>query len=118
MKKRHFQEVLPTDVGSLLLAPELLNSLMKKIEMMLDKKNSQNKDMLKKILSEKDLSFLQGLDIKSIEHLMLMADYGDIPLQLCERELKPMNLLQFLFEFKKNQLGTTNFISNFWKNVS
>lgn len=96
MKKRHFQEILPADFGSLLLAPELLNSLLIKLKMILNNRITLNKDMLKRLSS--DFSFLNNLDMTSIEQLMLLANYTDLPIHMAP--LTSMNMLEFLIAFK------------------
>lgn len=117
MKKRHFQDILPTDFGSLLLAPELLNSLLIKIKMMLERELLKHKAMLKRLSNEANLNFLQSFDLTSIHRLMQLANYTDLPLQLGTPS--PMNLIQFLIGFRSQCYHyETDFISNIWKIIN
>lgn len=121
IKKRHYQENQSVDFSSLLLAPELLSSLMIRLKMKLNEKVLQHKDSLKRILGEQSLSFLKTLELPDIQELMQLACYIDLPLQFCSgaHEIKQMNLLQFLFEFKKHRVyhQEIDFLANLWKTI-
>lgn len=110
LNKRHFQDNLLADQSSLLLAPELLNSLLIKIKMKFNEKILKHKDALK--------SLMMGLKsfekIEEIDELMQLANYTDLPLQF---NVIHSSLLQFLFEFKKHRAfhQEIDFISNLWK---
>jgi hypothetical protein len=119
MRKRHFEENLNGDPNSLLLSPELLNSLLVKIRMQLNDAISTHKELLKKLIHEQNLNFIEKLDMASAEQLLQLATYTDLPLNMSNdsQDISQMNLLQFVFEFKKHQLHhhETDFISNLWK---
>lgn len=119
IKKRHFQEIISTDVNSLLLAPELLNSLLIRLKMKLDEKLKQHKDLLKKILSNGNFSVIETLDLKNVEEIMQILSYTDLPIHLL-REFHQLNLLKFLFEYKKHRIHhqEIDFMSNLWKTLS
>lgn len=115
IKKRHFHENV-VDNSSLLLAPELLNSLLIRLKMKLNEKLSQNKDLLKKILTEGNLTFLESLELSKVEELMQLANYTDFQPVRFNNE---MNLLKFIFEYKKHRINhqEIDFISNLWKTM-
>lgn len=125
IKRRHYQDHSHNnhlvDYSSILLSPELLKSLLIRLKMKLNEEVLLHKDLLKRILSEQNLDFVKSLDFSNIQELMQLASYIDLPLQLCNgtQEIKQLNLLQFLIEFKKHRAyhQEIDFLFNLWNTI-
>lgn len=124
MKQRTSHEK-SNDQASMIISTEILNSLLIKTKMIMNKKIIEQKNLLRKLLVEKNLNFLQESScIASIEELMLVAVYYDLPLNIFDNSinLEKMNLLQFFTEFKKRKVHQkemeSEFVLNLWKMIT
>jgi hypothetical protein len=85
----------------------------------MDKRLMEHKHMLQSFLLEKDLNFLQENCAASIQELMQLVIFFDLPLKFLSEPLSldNVNLVQFMFELKKRQNFEslpTSFVLSLW----
>lgn len=102
-----------------LLSMEILNSLLMRYKMVMSKRLVEQKPLLRQFLIEKNLNFLQEHSTKSIQELMQLVIFFDLPLNFLNEplDLSNVNLVQFMFEIKKRQFAespSAEFISQLW----
>lgn len=113
------QQASETD-STTLLSIEILNSLLMKFKMLMDKNVVQRKPLLRNFLLEKSLNFLQEFCAPAIQELMQLVIFYDLPMNFHSEQLnlENVNFIQFLAEIKERQgLETTSaeFILNLWR---
>ncbi|CRK87591.1 CLUMA_CG001388, isoform A [Clunio marinus] len=105
--------------SSSLLSLEILNSLLMRFKMLIDKKFFERKSSIRQFLMKKDLNFLQDSCFQSVNELMQLVIFYDLPLNYINEtlDLSNINLFQFMFEIKKRQHDSTSteFFLNLWK---
>lgn len=87
--------------------------------MVMSKRLVEQKPLLRQFLIEKNLNFLQEHSTKSIQELMQLVIFFDLPLNFLNEplDLSNVNLVQFMFEIKKRQFAespSAEFISQLW----
>lgn len=110
-------ETSPPDAA--LLSTEILNSLLMRFKMVMDKRYKERKLLLRNFLVEKNLNFLQELCTSTIQELLQLVVFYDLPLNFFSEPLNldNVNLIQFMFEIKKRQTAEPqgeDFILNLW----
>lgn len=85
-----------------LLSMEILNSLLTRFKMIMDGKLKKRKPMLRNFLAEKNLSFLQERCVASIQELVQLIVFFDLPLNFFNEplNLSNINIIQFMYEIK------------------
>lgn len=110
-------ETSPPDVA--LLSTEILNSLLMRFKMVMDRRFKERKVLLRSFLVEKNLNFLQELCSVAIQELLQLVVFYDLPLNFLQESLNldNINLIQFMYEIKKRQTSEPqgeDFILNMW----
>lgn len=85
-----------------LLSMEILNSLLTRFKMIMDGKLKKRKPMLRNFLAEKNLNFLQERCVASIQELVQLVVFFDLPLNFFNEllNLENINIIQFMYELK------------------
>lgn len=111
------QDVTPNDNVSL-LSMEILNSLLLRCKKTMSTRMHERKFLMRKFLFESNLNFLQDFCLTSLQELIQLVVYFDLPLGLLAEplSLENANLLQFMFEIKNRHSNlNSEFILNLWK---
>lgn len=108
-----------TGDNTALLSPEIVNSLLIRYKMLMEKSFKEQKHLLRSFLIDKNLNFIQECCTTSIQKLMQLVVYYDFPMNFLNvpLNLEKVNLLQFMFEIKKRQnveTLNTEFVMNLW----
>lgn len=108
-----------TGDNTALLSPEIVNSLLMRYKMLMEKSFKEQKHLLRSFLIDKNLNFIQECCTTSIQKLMQLVVYYDFPMNFLNvpLNLEKVNLLQFMFEIKKRQnveTLNTEFVMNLW----
>lgn len=122
VKKQQISEGSTVESGAL-LSNEVLNSLLVRFKMIMQQRMKDRKYLLRNFLVEKNLNFLQDYCAPSIQELVQLAVFFDLPLNFLPDPLNLTNvsLVQFMFEIKKRQIAnppSTDFILNLWNLLS
>lgn len=115
MRNRMLQE---SETKSSLISNEIMSSLLTRVSLMMNKKVKKQRNLLKQLVVQKNLDFLREMCLPSIEELLLLTNYYDLPLNLISNSINidKMNLLQFMIEFKqRSPQKNVEFILNLWK---
>jgi hypothetical protein len=101
------------------LYTEILNSLLMRFKMIMDKRFKERKLLLQSFLVEKNLNFLQECCAVTIQEILQLVVFFDLPLNFLSEQLNfdNVNLIQFMFEIKKRQLAEPkgeDFFMNMW----
>lgn len=104
---------------AVLLSTEIINSLLMRFKIVMDRRFKERKLLLRSFLLEKNLTFLQELCPAAIQELLQLVVHYDLPLNFLSEplNLENVNLIQFMFEIKKRQFGDPqreDFILNLW----
>lgn len=102
-----------------ILSTEILNSLLMRCKMTMDKQFKERKLLLRNFLVEKNLNFLHELCPSVIQELLQLVVYYELPLNFINEplNLENVNLIQFMFEMKKRknlESQREDFILNLW----
>lgn len=119
VKKQQSGEVTAVD-SSVLLSMELLNSLLIRFKAIMDSRLKEQKPLLRRFLVEKNINFLQEYCTVSVQELVQLVVFYNLPLNFLNEtiNLDNINLVQFMFEMKKRQSAeplTADFLLNLWK---
>jgi hypothetical protein len=105
-----------------MVLPEILKSLLLKIKVTTNKQIIEQKRILKQIIVQNNLDFLQRMDMATVAKILMLANYFELPLALYHtyNPVKNVNVLQFLLEFKKRHPTNedSEFPLNLWKILS
>ena len=103
-----------TSDNTALLSVEILNSLLIRFKMIMDERLKGCKAMLKNFLVEKNLNFLHECCASSVQDLVQLVVFFDLPLNYINEplNLESINLIQFTFEIK-NRLNVVDASSDF-----
>lgn len=102
-----------------LLSTEIINSLLMRFKIVMDRRFKERKLLLRSFLVETNLTFLQELCPAAIQELLQLVVHYDLPLNFLSEplNLENVNLIQFMFEIKKRQIADPqreDFILNLW----
>lgn len=97
-----------------LLSMEILNSLITRFKIVMEGKLKKRKPMLSSFLAEKNLNFLQDRCVASIQELVHLVVFFDLPLNFISEplHLDNINIIQFMFEIK-NRFDTADLSADF-----
>lgn len=97
-----------------LLSMEILNSLLTRFKLIMDGKLQERKPMLRSFLAEKNLNFLQDRCVASIQELVQLVVFFDLPMNFINEPLNldNTNIIQFMFEIK-NRFNTADISADF-----
>jgi hypothetical protein len=103
-----------------ILSTEILNSLLMRFRMAMDRQFNDRKLLLRNFLLEKNLNFLQELCPSVVHELLQLVVFFDLPLNFVKEPLNldNVNLIQFMFGMKKRQGmegQRDDFVLNLWK---
>lgn len=117
MTKLQTSQTMNNDITALISA-EILSSLLQRFKMAIDEKLKSSKKLLRRVLVEKEVKFLQEYSLRDLRELVqLMIFYGvhlgfiSEPLNLAN-----VNIIQFMFEIK-NRISAQDpdFAIDLWK---
>lgn len=101
-----------------LLSPEIVNPILLKYQLEMEKKRNEMKFLLRNFLIKKDINFLQEFCLNALEKLTDTIIFYDLPLELFTEGVKfdKINYLDFMLAMKrKKQPLDTEFALNVWK---
>lgn len=119
VKKQQAGEGISPD-SSALLSMEMLNSLLIRFKVVMDERLKEQKSLLKRFLTEKNLNFLQDHCTASVQELMQLVVFFNLPMNFIDQSLNVdnVNIVQFMFEMKARQLAEplpADFLFILWK---
>lgn len=104
--------------GAALLSIEILNSLLMRFRLVMEKRFKEQKKLLSSFLNEANLIFLQDSDANSIQELMQLVVFYELSSNFLESiNTGEINLIQFMFELKQRQKlepFNAEFVVNLW----